>query len=163
MANKPPSIIRSRRFTGSLPWPRNRAAQGFFSALPWIDAAAIALIFIALCSTTILLPGRLLDLPEGPFTEGLPQNGLIAIVQPVDSPEGIQETLLFLDDERYSSLRPDQLNRLGESIRTLTAGGATRAMNLLIDRKVPQEETSLWLIRLRNAGIQQVNLVEKPR
>ncbi len=166
MANNPPpatSILRPRRFTGGIPWPGNSATQGLFAALPWIDAAVIALIFIALLNHTILLPGRFVDLPQAPFTEGHLQSGLIAIVQPVNSPDGIRETLLFLDDERYSSLRPDQLDRLGESIRSLAADANTRTLNLLIDGSVPMAETSRWINRLRDAGIQQINLVEKPR
>lgn len=143
--------------------PRSGAGRAFLSAVPWIDAGVIALIFIAFTSHTLLLPGRLVDLPPGEFTEGLLQNALVAIVQPVERPDGVQETFLFLDDERYSSLQSGQRERLNESIRTLITGSGMRSMNLLIDRDVPMSEMMLWFNLLRDAGVQQVNVVERPR
>lgn len=151
--SKPTLSIVRRSFAGML-WPRNRGARAFLLAVPWIDLLALAVIFFFFTQAVVLQPGKRIDLPEAPFTEGMLASTPTAILQYVATPNQPNEVVLILDDGRYRA-HGENLGRLPEALT------GSPALNVLVDGTIPCAALNEWLNRLRDAGVQEINLIEK--
>ncbi|HNX33549.1 MAG TPA: biopolymer transporter ExbD [Kiritimatiellia bacterium] len=143
------------RFGG--PW-----ARSLLSSIPWINALILVVMLLAVHGRMLISPGVVFDLPRAPLREGLHAE-LMALMIPVarDTPGG-EETLIFFDDDRYSTLDEDQMAVLSERLRNRLSLSAHRELLLMADKRVPHGDVIRFVNIAREAGVQRVNVAEKP-
>lgn len=149
-----PYVWQRHTFAGAR-WTRNRLVRSFLIIVPWIDLMAVALFLGFILRDTLVQPGRLVELPSTPATEGLLAQAPTAVVRRVIAPNRPNVSMLIIDDVRYTSDRPVELEAL--SHLTLQTD-----LNLLIDQRLPYGEALAWVERLRACGARTINLVTHP-
>ena len=137
-------------------------AQALLSLVPWIDCVVLAVLLLAVTRRTVISPGVVFDLPRATFREGM-YVGLTALMITVarDTPGG-EETLIFFDDDRYSTRDQEQMSVLAERVKSRVALGARNELLLLADKRVPHGDVVRFVNAVREAGVQRVNVAEKP-
>jgi biopolymer transport protein ExbD len=137
-------------------------AQALLTSVPWFNAVVIVVLLLAVNQRMVVSPGVMFDLPRAPLREGM-QAGLTALMISVarDTPGG-DETFVFFDDDRFSTQDTDQMAMLSERVRNRVSLGAKRELLLLADKRVPHGEVVLLVNTVREAGVQRVNVAEKP-
>lgn len=136
--------------------------QSILAAVPWINAVVIVVLVVAVNQRMSISPGMVFDLPRGTFREGI-HAGLTALMIAVDRDvPGEAETLIFFDDDRYSSQDPDQIALLSERVKSRIALSARREILLLADKRVPHGDVVRFVNAMREAGVQRVSVAEKP-
>ncbi len=146
-----PYVWERHSFTGKR-WPRNRVVRSFLLLVPWINLMAFAVLSFCLMRQTLVQPGRVLELPKGRQEDGLLLNCPAAIVKRLEAPGRTGVTVLLLDEGRYASDNPTELDALMRA-----RPGAE--VNLLVDVQVPYGEAVQWIERLKACGVARVNLV----
>lgn len=143
------------RFGG--PW-----AHALLSMVPWINCLAILFLMLVVNRRTVISPGVVFDLPHAAFREGM-YVGLTALMITVarDTPGG-EETLIFFDDDRYSTQDTEQMSVLTERVKSRVALGSRSELLLLADKRVPHGDVMRFVNAVREAGVQRVNVAEKP-
>jgi len=143
------------RFGGS--WTRS-----VLVSIPWINAVVLVVMLLSVHGQMVISPGVVFDLPRAPLREGLHQ-GLTALMIAVarDTPGG-EETLIFFDDDRYSTQDEEQLARLSERLKSRVALDGRRELLLLADKRVPHGDVVRFVNAAREAGVLRVNVAEKP-
>ncbi len=156
MAESPqkPYVWERHSFAGRR-WPRSRTARSFLTLMPWIDLMACGVLLFCVARQTVVQPGRVVELPEAALDEGLLARCPTAILQRLIAPGREDVTVLLLDDGRYSSDKPSELEALA-----LTHPGSE--LNLIVDKAVPMGDALVWVERLRACGAKRVNLVAEP-
>lgn len=132
--------------------------RGFVSAVPWINAGAMFLLVVLLANGILVVPGTVVELPEGTVTEGM-LRGQFMLMMPSER-GGTEQTLLFFDEERYVLSDEEQMRRFAGRVR---AGVKNKEVNLLADRKTCQGEVMQVVQLLQKSGVKRINIVEKPR
>ena len=137
-------------------------AYALLSMVPWITCLIIVFLVMMVNRRTVISPGVVFDLPRAPFREGM-YAGLTALMITVarDTPGG-DETLIFFDDDRYSTQDADQMSMLTERVKSRVALGARNELLLLADKRVPHGDVVRFVNAVREAGVQRVNVAEKP-
>jgi biopolymer transport protein ExbD len=143
------------RFGG--PW-----SQAVLSLVPWLNAVVLLVLLMAVNERMVVSPGVVFDLPGAALREGS-HAGLTALMIAVerDAPGG-DETLVFFDDDRYSTQDADQMSMLCERLKSRVALGARRELLLLADKRVPHGAVIRFVNAARESGVQRVNVAEKP-
>ncbi len=143
------------RFGG--PW-----AHALLSMVPWINCLVIMFLMLVVNHRTVISPGVVFDLPHATFREGM-YVGLTALMITVarDTPGG-EETLIFFDDDRYSTQDAEQMSVLAERVKSRVALGTRSELLLLADKRVPHGDVMRFVNAVREAGVQRVNVAEKP-
>ena len=143
------------RFGG--PW-----AHALLSMVPWINSVIIVFLVLMVNHRTLISPGVVFDLPRATFREGM-YVGLTALMITVarDTPGG-EETLIFFDDDRYSTHDGAQMSVLTDRVKSRVALGARNELLLLADKRVPHGDVVRFVNAVREAGVQRVNVGEKP-
>lgn len=149
-----PYVWERHTFAGRR-WPRSRTVRSFLLMVPWINLTASGLLLWCLCRQTLVQPGRVIDLAEATLEEGLPARLPTAVLRRVSSPERGEVTVLLLDEGRYSSDRPTEL----EALARVRPGAE---LNLIVDQAVTYGEAMAWVERLRACGTERINLVAPP-
>ncbi len=137
-------------------------AQALLSMVPWIDCVIIVFLMLMVNRRTVISPGVVFDLPRATFREGM-YVGLTALMITVarDTPGG-EETLIFFDDDRYETQDGEQMAVLTERVKSRVALGARNELLLLADKRVPHGDVMRFVNAVREAGVQRVNVAEKP-
>ena len=137
-------------------------AQSLLASVPWINAVVIVVLLLAVNQRMVVSPGVVFDLPRATFREGS-HAGLTALLISVarDVPGG-DETLIFFDDDRYVAQDAEQMVLLSERVRSRVALSARRNLLILADKRVPHGDVMRFVNAMREAGVQQVNVAEKP-
>lgn len=137
-------------------------AQALLASVPWIDALIVVVLLLAVNQRMVVSPGVLFDLPRAQLREGM-HAGLTALMISVarDLP-GADETLVFFDDDRYLTQDAEQMAVLSERVKSRVALGVRRDMLLLADKRVPHGDVVRFVNAVREAGVQRVNVAEKP-
>lgn len=137
-------------------------AQALLASVPWFNAVVLVVLLLAVNRRMVVSPGVMFDLPRAPLREGM-HAGLTALMISVarDTPGG-DETLIFFDDDRFSAQDPEQMTMLCERVRNRVALGARRELLLLADKRVRHGDVVLFVNAVREAGVQRVNVAEKP-
>jgi biopolymer transport protein ExbD len=137
-------------------------ARTLLAAVPWLNAAVLAVLLLAVHGQLAVAPGVVFDLPRAPLREGVRQ-GLTALMIEVarDAPGG-EETLIFFDDDRYSAQDGEQMVMLSERLKNRMALGRSRELLLLADKRVPHGDVIRFVNVAREAGVLRVNVAEKP-
>ncbi len=137
-------------------------AQALLASVPWIDALIVVVLLLAVNQRMVVSPGVLFDLPRAQLREGM-HAGLTALMISVarDLP-GADETLVFFDDDRYLTQDAEQMSVLSERVKSRVALGVRRDMLLLADKRVPHGDVVRFVNAVREAGVQRVNVAEKP-
>jgi biopolymer transport protein ExbD len=137
-------------------------AHALLSMVPWINAVIIVFLMLMANHRTVISPGVVFDLPRATFREGM-YVGLTALMITVvrDTPGG-EETLIFFDDDRYSTQDGEQMSVLTERVKSRVALGARNELLLLADKRVPHGDVMRFVNAVREAGVQRVNVAEKP-
>jgi biopolymer transport protein ExbD len=137
-------------------------AQILLSTVPWFNAVIIVVMLLAVNHRMVVSPGVVFDLPRGALREGT-HAGLTALMISVarDTP-GEDETFVFFDDDRYSVQDADQMSILSEHAKSRVALSANRELLLLADKRVPHGDIMRFVNAMREAGVQRVNVAEKP-
>ncbi|MEI7901047.1 MAG: biopolymer transporter ExbD [bacterium] len=137
-------------------------AHALLSMVPWIDCVIILVLMVLVNRRTVISPGVVFDLPRATFREGM-YVGLTALMITVarDTPGG-EETLIFFDDDRYSTRDVEQMSVLTERVKSRVALGARSELLLLADKRVPHGDVVRFVNAVREAGVQRVNVAEKP-
>lgn len=146
-----PFVWQRHSFSGRR-WPRSRVVRSFLLIVPWIDLALAALLIYCLLGKTVVQPGHVVQLPAGEAAEGLPAECPAAVVKRLVAPGREHVTVLLLEEGRYTSDNPTEL----EALERTRPG---RELNLMVDESVPYGEALRWMERLRRCGAEQVNLV----
>ena len=133
-------------------WPRSRVVRSFLQIVPWIDLALAALLIYCLLGKTVVQPGHVVRLPAGETAEGLQATCPAAVVKRLMAPGREQVTVLLLEEGRYTSDNPTEL----EALERTRPG---RELNLMVDDLVPYGEALRWVERLRRCGAERLNLV----
>jgi len=143
------------RFGGA--WP-----QALLTAVPWLDAIVVVVLLLAVNQRMVISPGVVFELPRAPLREGT-HVGLTALMISVvrDAP-GADETLVFFDDDRYLTQDEEQMAMLSERVKSRVALGVRRELLLLADKRVPHGDVVRFVNAVREAGVQRVNVAEKP-
>jgi len=137
-------------------------ARSLLSSIPWINALILVVMLLAVHGRMVISPGVVFDLPRAPLREGM-NSGLTALMIQVarDTPGG-EETLIFFDDDRYSAQDSDQMSVLAERLRSRLAVSTRRDLLLMADKRVPHGDVIRFVNVAREAGVQRVNVAEKP-
>ncbi len=137
-------------------------AQALLASVPWVNVVVIIVLLLAVNQRMVVSPGVVFDLPRAALREGT-HAGLSALMISVarDVPGG-DETLIFFDDDRYLAHDADQMSLLSERVRSRVALSARRDLLLLADKRVPHGDVMRFVNLMREAGVQQVNVAEKP-
>ena len=137
-------------------------AQSLLTSIPWINAIVVVVLLLAVNQRMVVSPGVVFDLPRAELREGS-HTGLTALMISVvrDVPGG-DETLIFFDDDRYSTQDADQMAMLSERIKSRVALSERRDLLLLADKRVPHGDVMRFVNAMREAGVQRVNVAEKP-
>jgi len=137
-------------------------AQALLASVPWIDAIISVVLLLAVNQRMVVSPGIIFDLPRAQLREGM-HAGLTALMISVarDLP-GVDETLVFFDDDRYLTQDAEQMSVLSERVKSRVALGVRRDMLLLADKRVPHGDVVRFVNAVREAGVQRVNVAEKP-
>lgn len=146
-----PYVWQRHSFSGRR-WPRSRVLRSFLLIVPWIDLALVAVLLYCLLQQTVVQPGLVVALPEGESDEGLPANRPAAVVRRLMAPGREQVSVLLLEEGRYTSDNPIEL----EALERTRPG---RALNLMVDEAVSYGEALRWVERLRRCGAEEINLV----
>ncbi len=154
-------MIRTRRSIRrrfSKTWFRN------FRGMPWIDALIIMVLLLYVNNRLTIIPGMVFELPEAPLRGGTQGAVLTAVMIPVvqDASSG-SETLVFFDDERFSMDDAEFELRLSGKVRSRIQASATHDMLLLADKNIPHGDVIRFVNTVREAGVNRVNVGEKPR
>ncbi len=137
-------------------------AQSLLAAIPWVNAVILIAVLLAVHGRLVISPGMVFDLPRAPLREGLHQ-GLTALMIQVDrDTPGGSESLIFFDDERYSTQDEDQMTILLDRLKNRVTVGTRRELLLLADKRVPHGDVMRFVNAARAAGVQRVNVAEKP-
>ena len=135
------------------------------SGIPWIDSVIIIVLLLVVNNRLTIVPGMVFDLPRAPLRSGAHNtyNGLTAVMIPVvhDVTSG-GETLIFFDDERFSMEDEDFAERLSSKIRQRIHASSSHDLLLLADRNIPHGDVIRFVNVVREAGVNRVNVGEKP-
>ncbi len=145
---------RRHSFTGRI-WPRNKIVRSFLMTVPWINLGALAILIWCVSHEVLIQPGRVMELPEATFEEGLPVHCPTAVLRRLLAPGREHCTVLLLDEGRYSSDSEAELATLAD----LQPGDE---LNLVADKNIPYGDVLIWVERLRQCGVERVNLVMIP-
>jgi len=137
-------------------------AQSLLASVPWINVIIIIVLLLAVNQRMVVSPGVVFDLPHAALREGT-HAGMTALMIAVarDVPGG-DETLIFFDDDRYVAQDADQMVLLSERVKGRVAQSANRELLLLADKRVPHGDVMRFVNAMREAGVQRVNVAEKP-
>jgi len=137
-------------------------AHALLSMVPWLNAIVLVVLLLAVNERLVVSPGVVFDLPQATLREGT-RAGLTALMIAVerDAPGGDQ-TLIFFDDERYFTEDAEQMAVLGERLKNSVALGVRRELLLLADKRVPHGDVMRFVNVAREAGVQRVNVAQKP-
>lgn len=149
-----PYVWRRHTFAGAR-WTRNRLVRSLLLVVPWIDLMAVAVFLGFILHGTMVQPGRLIDLPATQPTEGMLAHTPTAIVRRLVAPNRPDVSILIMEDVRYTSDRPVELEALRNT-------AVSEKLNLLMDERISYGEALAWMERLRESGAQTINLVIKP-
>lgn len=146
-----PYVWQRHSFTGPT-FPRNRTVRSFLLMVPWINLLMLAGMLWCFSRQTLVQPGRVAELPKGAVEEGLSVEAPTAVLRPLQAPGREGVTVLLLDDGRYCSDRPSELEALGQAY-------PGHELNLIVDVSVPYGKAMAWVERLKACGVERVNLV----
>jgi biopolymer transport protein ExbD len=137
-------------------------AQALLSLVPWLNAVVLVVLLLAVNERLVVSPGVVFDLPRAALREGV-HAGMTALMIAVerDTPGG-DETLIFFDDDRYSTQDAEQMGVLCERLKSRVALGMRRELLLLADKRVPHGDVVRFVNAARESGVQRVNVAEKP-
>jgi hypothetical protein len=144
-------VWQRHSFTGPFR-PRSKVVRSFLLMVPWINLLALGGLLWLFSGQTLVQPGRVVVLPQGVAEEGLSMQVPAAVIKPLLAPGREGVTVLLLDDGRYCSDRPSELDALAHAY-------PGHELNLIVDVSVPYGDTMLWIERLRACGVSRVNLV----
>lgn len=136
--------------------------QNITSGIPWIDAVIIIMLLLVVNNRLTIVPGMIFELPSAPLRGGT-HSGLTAVMIPVvqDVSAG-SETLIFFDDERFSMKDEDLSERLTSKVRERIQASSSHDLLLLADKKIPHGDVIRFVNIVREAGVNRVNVGEKP-
>jgi biopolymer transport protein ExbD len=137
-------------------------AHALLSMVPWANGVIIVVMVLMVNHRMVISPGVVFDLPRATFREGM-YVGLTALMITVarDTPGG-EETLIFFDDDRYSTQDAEQMAALTERVQSRVALVARKELLLLADKRVPHGDVVRFVNAVRQAGVQRVSVAEKP-
>ena len=153
-------MIRSRR---SIHSRFNKSWFRSFRGIPWIDALVIIVLLLFVNNRLAIVPGMVFNLPQAPLRGGTQSAVLTAVMIPVvqDVSSG-SETLVFFDDERFSMKDDNLEQRLSAKVRRRIQASSIHDMLLLADRNIPHGDVIRFVNIVREAGVNRVNVGEKP-
>jgi len=137
-------------------------AQILLSSVPWINAIIIVVLLLTVNRRMVVSPGVVFDLPHAALREGTHESLTALMISVTRDVPGGDETLIFFDDDRYSAQDADQMALLSERIKSRVARRTPRDMLLLADKRVPHGDVMKFVNVMRQAGVQRVNVAEKP-
>lgn len=146
-----PYVWERHSFTGKT-FPKRRIVRSFLVMVPWINLMMMGLLLWCFGQKTIVQPGRVVTLPKGPVEEGLSVQAPSAVIRPLEAPGRVGVTVLLLDDGRYCSDLPSEL----EALKRAYPG---HELNLIADVTVPYGTVMQWIERLKGCGVERINLV----
>lgn len=146
-----PYVWQRHSFTGPLR-PRSKVVRSFLLMVPWINLLVLGGILWMFSRQTLVQPGRVVELPTGVAEEGLSTQAPSAVLRVLEAPGREGVTVLLLDDGRYCSDRPSELEALSHAY-------PGHELNLVVDVAVPYGTAMAWIERLRSCGVGRINLV----
>lgn len=150
-----PYVWRRHTFAGTR-WPKHRTLRSFFMIVPWIDLFAVAGFLFLIFHGTMIQPGRLSNISSVTLEEGLLAKHPTAVIRRLIAPNRPNVTILFLDDARYTSDQPTEL----EALKLVRLNSE---INLIIeDETIPHGEIIRWKESLRACGVTHINEVMPP-
>ena len=150
-SNPKPYVWQRHSFTG-VNFPRSKTVRSFLLMVPWINLIVLGAMMWMLSQQTIVQPGRVAVLPEGAVEEGLSAQSPAAVIRKLEAPGREGVTVLLLDDGRYCSDRPSEL----EALQQAHPG---YELNLIVDVSIPYGIAMEWIERLKACGVAKINLV----
>lgn len=154
-APQAPYVWKRHTFAGAR-WPKHRTARAFFMIVPWINLLMLGFFLFVVFQGTMIQPGRVGDISSVTLEEGLLAKHPTAVVRRLIAPNRPNVTLLFLDDARYASDQPAEI----EALRLLNMQSE---LNLIIeDESIPHGEIIRWKECLRACGVTHINEVMPP-
>ncbi len=143
------------RFGG--PW-----ARSLLVSVPWVNAVILVVMLVTVHHQLAISPGVVFDLPRAPLREGLHQGLTVLMIEVARGAPGGEETLIFFDDDRFSAQDEEQLTMLSERLKNRMALDGRRELLLMADKRVPHGDVIRFVNVAREAGVQRVNVAEKP-
>lgn len=138
-------------------------AQAFLIAVPWINVLLVFGLLFAVHNRMVINPGVVMDLPREPLREGTYTGMTALMITVTGDTAGQEETLVFLDDERYLLQDGDQMGMFADRVKSRIAAGLKPELLLLADRRVSHGDVIRLVNAAREAGIERVNVGEKPK
>ena len=137
-------------------------ARTLLAAVPWINAAVLVVMLLAVHGQLAVTPGVAFDLPRAPLREGVRHELTALMIEVARDAPGGEETLIFFDDDRFSAQDEDQMVMLAERLKDRMTLGRSRELLLLADKRVPHGDVVRFVNIAREAGMLRVNVAEKP-
>ncbi len=157
-----PYVWQRHSFTGKR-LPRSKTIRSFLLMVPWITLFIFGIVFACFAQRLMMHPGRVLDLssqqmvqvPQGALEEGMLTSAPVAILKRIVAPNRSEVTVLLLDEGRYSSDNPTELDALHQA-------KLGSELHLYVDAEVPYGATIEWIERLKACKVERINLVTTP-
>jgi len=136
--------------------PKSRLRNGLVSISPWLDLVLVLVFALFLESRIVLRPGVVVELPVATFEEGV-ENGMVAVVLSIDSPEGKTE-LVFFNDKPYTAGNAQRMEELKSALSDYRRDHSDTSLTLYADSGV-FHGTVLRLVQMaREVGVDRVNM-----
>lgn len=138
-------------------------AQVLLTAVPWLNVVILICLLLGLQGQFVIHPGVVLDLPAEPIREGTYKGLTAFVITAAGDTPNTEETIAFLDDERYLVRDREQMEMFATRLKSRLAAGARPEILLLSDARVPQGDVIHIVNVAREAGLERVNIAETPK
>jgi len=144
--------------------PSSRINQVAFGLVPWLNVIVLTLAVILALRPHLAVPGIPVSIPKGTFRGGL-STDLILLVIPDGarhSAPGAQDVQVFFQNERYRLSVAEHVQRFRQRLSEVLAARSNKDVQLYMDASVEQSNLVKVMDKLRDTGIEHVNIVVKP-
>lgn len=162
------TITRERRLGGLTVsglrtrfFPKSRLGHGLVSVAPWLNIVLLLIFFALLGDTFMLQPGVVVELPSGPFREGI-RSRLVAVILSIDSGVGrARDEIVFFDDERFLVKDEKQMTGLKDAFARRSREHHDAGLVIHADADVRHGTVVRMLDMARDVGIKRVGMATR--
>lgn len=139
--------------------PKTGISSIFLHFIPWLNLAALTVLFLIVSNRISVNPAITFDLPAGTFREGSHNTLNIVMLSPTDTND---MPLVFFDDVRYKMKNQTEMVNLSSAITTFAQRSGTRQILLLADGNIRHADVIKIVDIARESGISSINVGIKP-
>ena len=147
--------LRTRYF------PKSRIGQGLISVAPWINVALLLFGVLLLNSKVILQPGVVVNLPRGPFKEGVGFEMVAAVLSVPGTGGAGREEMIFFNDQRYRVKNAAQMQSLKQAFAMRLREHHDASLIIQADQRILHGTVVEIMNMALEVGIRQVDIAAR--